>query len=252
MIVRNEAVILHSRRYSDTSVILSAYTLDHGRIGFVVKGARRPKSKFGSQVMPLNIVDASYYYKAGRELHTLSGADSVVPLRTLANSYTHLSVGLSICEALLLTQPMGEKNTSLYQLLRSTLIVLDASRTNLYGFFVFFCIHLAEMMGFMIDFSADAESDDSDVLVHEGNVFFSFENGAVLNRVSLPGSQSFRLRHTTLLVLQRVAECSVMHLDEIAMTEQEQREIQHFFVSYFSYHLEKKVVFRVEHLMMGA
>ena len=248
MIARCEAIILHSRKYSDTSAILSAYTSEYGRVGFMVKGARRPKSKFGSTVMPLNIVDTSFYFKPGRELHTLSSADSVVSLRNLGSSYEHLSTGLSICEALLITQPVGEKNTSLYQLLRSTLIVLNSASTNLYSFFVFFCIHLAEIMGFMIDFGVE---DEELLMQNEGNVYFSFENGAPISTISLPGAQSFRLRRTTLELLQRVASTSVMQIADINMSEQEQREIQHFFVSYFSYHLEKRVVFRVEHLMMG-
>ncbi len=248
MIVSTEAIILHSRKYSDTSAILTVYTPEYGKVGLVVKGSRRPKSKFGANVMPLSIVDAVFYYKPGRELHTMSGADPVLRLSTLSNSYDHLSVGLAICEALMLTQPMGEKNTALYELLRSTLIVLNSTETQVYSFFVFFCIHLAEIMGFMIDLSLE---DEAELVQNEGNVFFSFENGAPRRDADIPGFHVFRLRLTTLRQMSVIAAHSLTHVSSIVLSEAEQREIHHFFVSYFSYHLEKRIVFRVEQMVRG-
>ncbi len=246
MISRTEAIVLHTRKYSDTSSILTVFSREHGKTGIMVKGARRPKSKFGANVMPLGIVDMCYYYKPGRELHTLSSADAIVSLRTLGASYDHLSIGLSVCEAIMLTQPIAEKNSGLYELLRSTLIVLNDAQHNVYSFFAFFCIHLAEIMGFMLDFSLDEVEDSA-----SKDVYFSFDNGAVLAHVNMPGSHSFRIARSSVEKLATLSMISVMQVDAVTLSVAERREIHHFFVQYFSYHLEKRVIFRAEQMVMG-
>ena len=40
------AFVLHSRSYRESSELLEAFTLHHGRIGLVAKGAKRNKSPF--------------------------------------------------------------------------------------------------------------------------------------------------------------------------------------------------------------
>src|SRR5688572_17332009 len=46
------AFILHSREYRDTSRILDVFTLRHGRLTLFARGARGPKSRLASLLMP--------------------------------------------------------------------------------------------------------------------------------------------------------------------------------------------------------
>lgn len=46
------AYLLHSREYRDTSRILDVFTARHGRLTLFARGARGPKSKFASLLMP--------------------------------------------------------------------------------------------------------------------------------------------------------------------------------------------------------
>ena len=41
------AIVLHTRPYKETSLIVDSFTRNHGRVAFVAKGAKRPKSKIG-------------------------------------------------------------------------------------------------------------------------------------------------------------------------------------------------------------
>ena len=38
-------IILHRRAWRDTSFLIEAFSREHGRIGLVAKGARRPNQK---------------------------------------------------------------------------------------------------------------------------------------------------------------------------------------------------------------
>src|SRR3954470_1026283 len=46
------AFVLHSREYRDTSRILDVFSVAHGRLTLFARGARGPKSKLASLLMP--------------------------------------------------------------------------------------------------------------------------------------------------------------------------------------------------------
>ena len=67
------AYVLHSREYRDTSRILDVFTARHGRITLFARGARGPKSKLASLLMPFRPLLVSW---SGRgEAAQLTGAE---------------------------------------------------------------------------------------------------------------------------------------------------------------------------------
>lgn len=72
-LVRDDAIILQTFAYSDTSRILRLMTCGHGVRSVIAKGARRPRSRFGGILEPFTAGVATFYAKQGRDLHTLSG-----------------------------------------------------------------------------------------------------------------------------------------------------------------------------------
>ena len=67
------AYILHSREYRDTSRILDVFTVRHGRLTLFARGARGPKSKLASLLMPFRRLLVSW---SGRgDAAQLTGAE---------------------------------------------------------------------------------------------------------------------------------------------------------------------------------
>lgn len=67
------AFVLHHRPYRDTSLLLELFTRDHGRIGLVARGARRPKSGNRAFLQPLQPLLVGW---SGRgELKTLTAVE---------------------------------------------------------------------------------------------------------------------------------------------------------------------------------
>lgn len=67
------ALILHRRAWRDTSLIVEAFSREHGRIGAIAKGARRARSRWRGLLEPLSAVELSW---SGRgELYTLTGVE---------------------------------------------------------------------------------------------------------------------------------------------------------------------------------
>ena len=68
------AYILHSREYRDTSRILDVFSANHGRLTLFARGARGPKSKLASLLMPFRPLLVSW---SGRgDAAQLTGAES--------------------------------------------------------------------------------------------------------------------------------------------------------------------------------
>jgi len=67
------AFVLHSREYRDTSRILDVFTVNHGRLTLFARGARGPKSKLASLLMPFRPLLVSW---SGRgDAAQLTGAE---------------------------------------------------------------------------------------------------------------------------------------------------------------------------------
>jgi len=71
-LVATDAVVLHVFDYSETSRILRIATLEAGVVAVLARGARRPKSRFGSAVDLFAQGAAQLSLRDGRDLQTLT------------------------------------------------------------------------------------------------------------------------------------------------------------------------------------
>jgi DNA repair protein RecO (recombination protein O) len=87
-----QAIVLRRIRWSESSLILTLYSLDLGRISVMAKGALRAKSPFAGRLELFSRVEVTLSRKAGRELDTLTDAavlDHGAPLRTDPLAFAH-------------------------------------------------------------------------------------------------------------------------------------------------------------------
>lgn len=99
---RQAGYVIHTRAYRDTSMIVDFFTLEHGRISGVVRGARRPNSKTRSLMQPFIPLSLSWQGRSDLKTITLvEAADQPIML-----SGQTLMCGLYVNELLqrLLTQ----------------------------------------------------------------------------------------------------------------------------------------------------
>src|SRR6266540_2301570 len=73
---KTEAIVLRSFRLREADRIVHLYTSTHGRVGAVVKGVRRTKSRFGGRLEPFFRVRL-VLYEGKSELHTVTQAEAI-------------------------------------------------------------------------------------------------------------------------------------------------------------------------------
>ncbi len=115
--------VLHSRPWRETSLVVEAFTREHGRVGLLARGARRARSRFRGVILPFHPLLLSW---SGRgELPTLTGADPEGPARMLRGRA--LFSGFYLNELLMKLLPRNDAHAELFNVYRRTLVDLGGS-----------------------------------------------------------------------------------------------------------------------------
>jgi DNA repair protein RecO (recombination protein O) len=179
MIHRTEAVVLRSMKYGETSRIVTLFTRDRGKITVLARGARLPKSRFGSTLGPMSFIQIVYYYKPTRSIQMLSESSYVQPFNGIGKRLDRITTGLRIIELVHALTQEEEQNPQLFNLLIQSLNRLNVTEGKTDNILPFFQLKLSTILGF----SPSINKDDVQAIPEEGGIL-SLDTGAIL----YPGS----------------------------------------------------------------
>lgn len=237
MIITTNAIVLHSRRYSDSSRIVVLYTEQLGKVSVVAKGARTGKSAFGSAIEPLSNCRVSIYHKKGRELHTASAADVVQQWKNISKSYEHMRVGMTLAEVVMRTQDDEEQNSGVYNLLLKAMNTLDnVDADSAYGVGLAVRLRLAGIMGFGLQRVGTVPVGMA--------LSVSLEDGIARNEAFSSSAMHIRMStsaFTNIVLAMNDSGDSRGNWSTIRASAADTVEIENFISSYFSHHLDKRV-----------
>lgn len=149
MIHKTEGIVLRSLKHQDSNLIMTVFTLDRGRMSFILKGFRsaRGRQKF-SYFQPLSIVEIIYQERPNRDLHSIREGRLVHLLHTAQTEPIKLSLGLAMMEIFYDTVKEGGEDRELYFFLKRMILRLDEAENRLIHFFIYFLVHLTRHLGF--------------------------------------------------------------------------------------------------------
>ena len=152
MIVKTDAIVLRSRKYRETSRILTLYTKEFGKLSVIAKGARSLKNKFGASLQPLSHVHAVMYKHDHRELHLLSQCDGITRFGKLAEDLEKFTASMYIVELMEYVANDEERNEQFFDLALSTLKAMNDAQKNVANVQFYFEVHLSDVLGFKPQF----------------------------------------------------------------------------------------------------
>ena len=121
-----ESFVLHTHPYRETSLLVEAFTREHGRITMMARGARRPKSALRGTLLPFQPLLLSW---SGRnELRTLIRCEwrgAYSPLKGQA-----LLCGFYLNELLLKLLPREDPHEQLFAIYEDTLAALGGDHAQ--------------------------------------------------------------------------------------------------------------------------
>ena len=181
--------LLHQRSFGETSIIADVFTQKSGKISFIAKGAKKPKSKFFGYLVPFQKLKITY---SGRsELKTLTSIDR--DLASNSNTFSKVSYSLLyINELLMKLLPKDAKHEELFVLYDEFLKKINKNN-NLEISLRHFELDLLDMLGYGFDY--DSEIDSNDPIEAELSYVFVSERGfRKSNNSSLKGQDIMSIK----------------------------------------------------------
>jgi len=144
-----DAIVLRSRNYSDTSVILKCYSKQKGVISVIARGVKKKKKNHVMGLFqPLSMVEiVSYSKKADSELKSLKEIKSNFFYNSLHSDPIKLGLTMFLAEVLEHTLQEEEPNELLFDFLETSFHYLD-ELNNYANFHISFLIELTKHLGF--------------------------------------------------------------------------------------------------------
>ncbi len=230
MILRTDAVVLRAFRYGETSLIVTLFSRDRGKISVLAKGARVPKSRFGATLQPLSMIQAVYSHKPTRTLQTLRETSHVLRFRHLHDDLNRLTAGLRMVELVQALMQEEEVHRDVFHLLVESLQALDgtAGRPELALFY--FEVRLAALLGYAPQFTRES----IEALTDDGGVLF-FADGRVDGQAGAVGRRASR---HALRAFAVVARAELHHVLRMKLDDETAAEAGRLVEDYLRFHTE--------------
>ena len=217
-----EAIILNSIKYSETSVIMKCYSQNYGILSFIIKGVRsRKRTKFSlGSIEPLSIVEIEFNRLKKGELSHLKNIKSVVIYDDLRFNIIKSNIALFLAEFLSTVLRFQEKNASLYQYIKDSLVTLDKI-SKYENFHINFLINLLKFLGIKPEVN------------NENCKFFDIENG-IFKAIN---DSHYCVGGELVIEFKKLLGINFDQYFEILKTTNQRRNMTNFLMNYYKYHI---------------
>ena len=122
---KTQGIVLKTRKYSESSKLLTIYTRELGRINALAKGARKIKSRFGSSLEVFTESKFLFYKQPSAGLYVVSQSQILSPHEELYFAGDKFASASVMADFLYTHTVQAEKHEELYQFFRSSLKALE-------------------------------------------------------------------------------------------------------------------------------
>jgi DNA repair protein RecO (recombination protein O) len=142
---QTQGLILKQTKLGEFDKIVTIYTLEHGKVKAVAKGACRPRSKLGGNVEPLT--HSLMFLAKGRNLDILTQSQTLNGFLALKSDLWRMACGLYILELIDSFTVEGSETRPLFELLLDTLDQLEKPDSS-EAVLRYFELHLLHHLGY--------------------------------------------------------------------------------------------------------
>jgi len=188
MISHTEAIIFRTVDYQESSKIVTMFTRKHGKIALMVRGVKKPKSKFSGLMEVGHLLDVVYYYKPSRSVQILSEASYIEKNLRLRTYFEKVAVMTPATELINQLLHDNEVNEPLFDFTREMLLWLDKTSIHPPLIFPYLQVRLTALVGIDLQLDPGITNDQTNYLNIESGLVSS--KSASSHAYKLTGSQS--------------------------------------------------------------
>ena len=148
-------IALRTIKYNDKHSILSVYSLEMGRLSFLISaGNGREANRRRALFMPLSIFECVASIKPGRELHTMRDPRVLVPLHGLHSHPVKGAVSMFIAEVLNAVLRESQSDSATFAFLADAITRFDVMTDGIANYHLCLLYRLGRFIGIEPDISS--------------------------------------------------------------------------------------------------
>jgi len=149
MLTGTKAIVLHKSNYSESSLIVQVFTLEYGKIGLLIRGAKRRKSRTKSALFePLSIIEIVANFSDTGKLVIPREVKLNTPFISIQSDISKRTIALFISEILHKCIKLPNPDYALFNYIEKALLSLEQSNRKNANFHLIFLLELSKHLGF--------------------------------------------------------------------------------------------------------
>ena len=149
MLVKTEAIVLHSFKYGESRLIVDMFTREVGRLSFIVPLSKTPKSRMKKQYFqPMTLLEIECDVRQRVQLQKLKDVRLLSAYTSVPFSPEKLALSLFTAEFLYHALRSEQCNEPLFAYVCDAMRWLDAVETGFANFHLTFLMRLSRFLGF--------------------------------------------------------------------------------------------------------
>lgn len=145
--ISTQAIILNTFDYTDSQIIVHAFTAEMGRLSFIVSKKKKNRT-IQALLQPLFLVEIVFIYNSKRELQRLNTICLWKPYTDIPCNVGKTLICFFLAELLTKTAREQIKDRELFDFCVHSFELFDQTQALWNGFHLSFMIHLAKYIGF--------------------------------------------------------------------------------------------------------
>lgn len=237
-IQKTEGILLRRQDLRETSIILTFYTRDFGKIKGIVRGVRGPRSEFGGGAFEVCALDDIVFYdRKGGDIFTISQCDLSNYFNPIRSSLEKLSYANYMAELLDSVTSLGDKSIEVFELFRMSLTLLSGDSSTKRAVRIFE-IKLLSLLGLMPNLEECAGCGSK----VEINPRFSLRHGGLLCKACLDTDRmAVSILPGTVKFMEHIRSSTFDRAAMVKVSSEVGRELETILRRFLDYHIERRL-----------
>lgn len=237
-IQKTEGILLRRQDLRETSLILTFYTKDFGKMKGIVRGVRGPHAQYGGGSLEIFAYDEVVFYERKRsDIYTISQCDLLEFFDPVRESLERLAYAAYIVELLDSVTAIGDKSPDAFELLLNSLKLLsgESSARRVTRIFEIKLLHILGLMPTLEKCANCGRPADS-----QGR--FSFRHGGLICKNCLGADREARpILAGTAKFIEHIRSLPFEKVARVKVTPEVGRELEDILRKFLDYHIERRL-----------
>lgn len=237
-IQKSEAIVLRRQPLRETSLILTFYTRDFGKIKGILRGVRGARGQYGGGSFEILSLDEIVFYDRKKgDIFTTSQCDLVEFFNPIRRSLEKLAYAAYMAELLDSVTTLGDKNEQVFELLLNSLRLLSGDTSSRRAARIFE-IKLLSLLGIMPTLESCANCGKR---VDSSAKFSVTQGGLICVNCLASDRNAHTIMQGTVKFIEHIRALPFEKVARVKVADAVGKELEATLRKFLDYHIERRL-----------